>query len=407
MQHKILAASLALLSLAPAGLADTTSQESTQITGGTLVQPMQQMARFSKATRDMLAPTITKTVVHGNQKATLSKDYVEIYDLDKETITRVDNVHKTYTVITFAEMRKQFAKMPQQMQKLQQQMNQATAPQPQSDLKISYDVQVKNTGATRNISGVTAQEQLVTLTVKVTDPNAAASGTAASAASPADGVTSISYVLTTDAWIAPDPPELAEIRDFDIRFGKKLMQGMDMSAWARTFQRPAGGANPGLAAMLGNQPGAQQALAQMAEEMAKIKGTRVLEVTSLGGTAAGPGVTQSAAAPAAAPPSGGSVASQVASDTATQTAAGESGRMGVFGSALTNSALSAFHRKKAQPAPAAAAPAASAGTQGSASAVMMEMTRQKTFSQEPVPASDFEVPAGYAKTASAMQQMAD
>ena len=100
----------------------------------------------------------------------------------------------------------------------------------------------------------------------------------------------------------------------------------------------------------------------------------------------------------------GSTAGQVASGTATGTAEGESSHLGVVGSALTNSVFGAFHRKKQQPAqqqqPAQEQTASSTATAGAAPAtqhvVLMEMTNSMTnFSQEPIPASAFEIPAGY------------
>jgi hypothetical protein len=217
----------------------------------------------------------------------------------------------------------------------------------------------------------------------------------------------MTYVVTTDAWIAPDPPEVKEIQDFDVRMAKKLMAGVDLSA----FQAQMGqmSQNAGMAQLFGGQPGSAEAMAQMSQEMAKLKGTRVMEVTRMGGSGTGPGVTQNTAqtTPAAAPGnSSGAVAGQVATDTAAQTAAGESSKLGVFGNALGSSALGAFHRKKAAtPPPAADTTAttttpAAGGTQ-TTGAVLMETTTQKSnFSQGPVPSSAFVVPAGFKKVES-------
>ena len=191
----------------------------------------------------MFAPTNTLTMVHGNQKAVVSKESTEITDLDKETITHIDTVHKTYTVTTFAQMRQAFANMPKQMQQAQDQMKQAQAQQPQqpkTDLKTSFDVSAKNTGVSKEINGLTAQEQVVTMQMHMTDPNAP----------PTEAVNSMTYVVTTDAWIAPDPPEVKEIQEFDKRFGQKLMEGVDMSAFkaqmsqmSQMKQNPGHGAN--------------------------------------------------------------------------------------------------------------------------------------------------------------------
>lgn len=373
--------------------ADASYQETTQVTGGSMVDSLKSISFLSKSMSNAFAPMTTTTMVHGNQKAVVGKDSIEITDLDRETVTHVDTLHKTYTVMTFAQMRQAIADMPKQMQQAQQQVKEAQAEQPQqpkTDLKTSFEVSAKNTGVTKEINGLTAQEQVITMQMHVTDPNAP----------PTEAVNSVSYVVTTDAWIAPDPPEVKEIQDFDMRMAKKLMAGVDLSAFRTQMTQ-----NAGMAQLFGGKPGSAEAMEQMSKEMAKLKGTRVMEVTRMGGSGTGPGATQNTAqaAPPAQPASGsGSVAGQVATDTAAQTAAGEASKLGIFGNALGSSALGAFHKKKAAtPPPAAAtgatatAPAAS-GTQTANSAILMETTTQKSnFSQEPVSLSAFVVPAGF------------
>jgi hypothetical protein len=386
-------------------LADASFQSTYQITGGTMVDALKGQAFIGKAVGKMFAPTNTLTMVHGNQKAVVTKDAMEITDLDQETITHVDMTKKTYSVITFAQMRQAFANMPKQMDQAQTQMKQAQAQMkqqqgqmPANNLQTSFEVTAKNTGVSKVVNGVTAQEQIITMSMKVTDPNAAAT----------NSTNSVTYVVTTDAWIAPDPPAVKEIQDFDLRAAKKMMEGVDMSAFITSMKANS---NAGMAAMFSSQPGAADAMAQMGKEMAKLKGTHVMEVTSMGGSGVGPNASNTLAASAApAANSTGSVAGQVATDTAAQTAAGEAGKLGVFGSALGNSALGAFRKKKAEPAPApapAASPAAApGGTQATQSAVLMETTNQETdFSMEAVPPSAFEIPKGFKRVASPFDQM--
>jgi hypothetical protein len=386
-------------------LADASFQSTYQITGGTLVDALKGQAFIGKAVGKMFAPTNTLTMVHGNQKAVVTKDSMEITDLDQETITHVDMTNKTYSVITFAQMRQAFANMPKQMEQAQTQMKQAQeqmkqqqGQMPANNLQTSFEVNGKNTGVSKVVNGITAQEQIITMSMKVTDPNAAAT----------NSTSSMTYVVTTDAWIATDPPAVKEIQDFDLRAAKKMMEGVDMSAFIRSMKA---GSNAGMAGMFSSQPGAADAMAQMGKEMAKLKGTHVMEVTSMGGSGVGPSAPPaSAAAPSTAANSTGSVAGQVATDTAAQTAASESGKLGVFGSALSNSAMGALRRKKAAPsptpAPAATPTAAAGGTQATQSVVLMETTNQGTdFSTEAVPPSAFQIPKGFKRVASPYDQM--
>jgi hypothetical protein len=365
------------------GFADASYQETSQITGGSMVDGLKSVSFFSKSLRDAFAPTTTMTMVHGNQKAVVSKESTEITDLDRETITRIDNTHKTYTVQTFAQMREAMANAQKQLAQAQEKVKEEQpqqAPPPQSDVKTSFDVSAKNTGVTKEVNGLTAQEQLITMQAHMTDPKAA----------PTDP-NSVTYVITTDAWIAPDPPEVKEVHDFDLRFAQKLMDGVDMSMLkAQMMQLRDTSQNPALMQMFGGKPGSGEAMTQMAKEMEKLQGTRVMEVTRMGGSATGPTSGQDSAH--AAPASG---SSQPAGDAPPTTVTG------MLGSALGGSMLGGFHHKKAaQPdaAPAANTTTTTDGATTTTSTTLMEMTMQKSnFSQAAVAASNFQVPPGFKK----------
>jgi hypothetical protein len=403
MNHRKAAAVVALVLMHQLAFADASYQSTTQITGGSLVETMQKMSFLSHSIKDMLAPITTTTMVHGNQKAIVGKDSTEITDLDGERIIHIDNLKKTYTVITFAEMRQAFLNMSKQMDKVQTQPDQPQPKQP-TDIKTSFDMKVNNTGATKVVNGLEAQEQIITMNMKVTATNPPAQ--------PADpsAPTSMDYTITTDTWVAPDPPEIKEIADFDLRFGEKLMQGVDMKEFADQFKHMQAGANAASAQLLGGQPGASDAMAQMAKEMAKLKGTRVLETTSMGGLVPAGTVNASDSTP---PPTGQSVAGDVATNTATQTASGEasqaSGKTGIFTNALASSVLGGFHHKKAAPAPApdpAPAPTTASGAPAMQAVVLMSTTTQKSnFSQASVPSSAFQIPPGFKKLPSPMANM--
>jgi hypothetical protein len=405
--HKV--AALGLMSLV-SGLAcaDASYEQTSQITGGTLTETLRSFSFLGKATKEMLAPTNSLTMVHGNQKAVINKNSTEIIDLDKETITRFDTEKKTYTVMTFAQMRQAAADMMKRMQQAPPQQA-AAGQQPKSDLKTSFEVSVKNTGQSKSVNGLNAQEQVVELHMHITDPNG--TGTAAQ--------NTMTYTVTTDAWIAPEPPELKEIQDFDARMGKKMMEGADLSA----FTKP-GGANAGMAQMFGSKPGTAEAMAQMQKEMAKLKGTRVMEMMRMGGDvpATATGQQQSAG-------SGSSVvgdASQAAGSAATGSVAGATGSAAgsaaanaagnSIGGSVLGSAASAFSSKLVsgmfQKKPAAATSPANtttttvAGTQPTTSLVLMEMTMQKSnFSREAIPPSAFAVPEGFKQLPSPYDRM--
>lgn len=401
------------LSLSGIAFADASYQSSTQITGGALVDSMKSIPFMGKTMKKMFTPVSTTTMVCGNRKAVVSADSIEIIDLDKEEMIHIDNVKKTYTVVTFAQMRQAMQQIPERIEQAEQaqQPQQPQQPeQPKPNIKTTFNVDVKNTGAQKEVNGLMAQEQIVTLTMTVTDLDPPANGQG--------GPNTATYILTTDAWIAPDPPEVKEIADFDVRMGQKMMQGVDVQAWLGQMRN----SNPGMAQLLGGKPGASDAMAQMAKEMAKLKGTRVMETFSMGGVVPAGSVSSQGSGQTSQTNSSGQVAGQVAGDTATQTAANESSKMGGFGSALGGSVMSAWHRKKAKSntdsdsdtnsntatanGSGSSGAAANGSAQGTQTVVLMSMTTEKTnFSHDPAPASAFEVPAGYMKLESPMVPM--
>jgi hypothetical protein len=62
---------------------------------------------LSKQSRQMTDPITSIVLVKGNQMARINKDSVEIIDLDKKTITRIDIAKKQYSVTTFQQLRQQ------------------------------------------------------------------------------------------------------------------------------------------------------------------------------------------------------------------------------------------------------------------------------------------------------------
>ena len=374
--------------------ADSSYQETVQMTGGAMVNTLRSTPLLGRMMKNALAPVVTTTMVHGNQKAVISKTAMDITDLDRETVTHVDVEKKTCSVTTIAQMRQACKNMSEQMDKNATQARaqvQTPAEQPKSDVKMTFDVAVKNTGATRTIEGMEAQEQVLTMTAHATDASASAS---------TQSPQSAAFMVTNHAWIVPDPPEIKEAHDFDIRMAKQLAEGVDTTAFADAFKKSGVSMT-----MFNQQPGSIEAMKQMEAEMAKVKGTRILEVMQMGAAGDGIATTSTAAAGPTPAPSNGSLAGQVATDTAVQTGAAESSRLGVFGSALGSSALGAWHRKKAAPEPVAAETTPAAGATAAASssgttnsAVLTEMTMQKSnFSTQAIPASSFEVPAGFTK----------
>jgi hypothetical protein len=405
---------LVLLAGPVACYADSSYEHTSQITGGQFINGLKNIPFISKQMKSLTDPTSEITMVHGNQKAIVSKDYTEIWDLDKEVIIHIDNTKKTYSVVTFADMRKMIEEMPAKMAQMQEQMKEAQAkaaqqqkgqtPQVPPNLQFAFSTDVKDTGLSKMIGPYSATQHILTMKTIVTDTN--------------NPGTNITYAFTNEIWTTPDvPQEMKDVQDFDMRFGKKLMEGMDVKDLMTSMANMRNGGQMAMMQMFGAKPGAGDSFAQMQKELAKIKGTRVLEITRMGGSGTGIDAQPGTPASGAQTPSGSSAAGQVATNTAqntaSSTASAATGHVGGIPGAALGSAVSGAlggmfsHKKAAQPAtpPPAAPPAATPAGQTPTDVTLMEMTTQThDFSHEAIPSSVFDVPSGFKQVESPMVQ---
>ena len=355
----------ALLSLAlavPAALyaGDYTYQQTTQITGGSLLQMMKTVSIFSSQARHMGDPVVSTIYLKGNRLANVSPENIEIIDLDKETITQIDVPKKTYTVETFEQMKQAIENArAQAQQQAAQQPQPATPPPDAQNVKMSFDVKVRNTGAQKQISGLDSSESIMSLMMKATDTQTQQSG---------------SMAVTNDMWMVPSIPGYDQVRDFYKRFGEKMADatvglGFDFSK------------------MLSQNPAAGQALNDMAGEMQKLKGVPIMQVMRMGTTVNGQPLPAASEAPLPAdttppPPTAGQVAK----------------------SAMASMIPGHFGFGKKKDDSSNPPPSQNSGTQPQpTSAILMEtQITTSNFSTAPVDPSHFDVPAGYKLMPSSM-----
>ncbi len=344
--------------ISPLALADFTYTETTQITGGSIVAMMKMVGTFSKQARQAGEPIVSTVMIKGNRMTRINAQQTEIVDLDHETITNIDHVKHQYTVMTFAQMKQQVdAAMQKAKEKQKGDNSAANGDNSAANTDVKFRVNVRNTGATRDVAGLNTSEAILTMAVDATDKTSGQTGALA---------------ITNDMWLAPDIPGYDEAREFYKRYATKL--GVVFS----------GGINQSMLAM---QPGAGQGMADMVKEMSKLKGIPVLQVMRMGTTANGAPLPAASEAPLPAPADSPAMpsAGEVAQESATSAIAGKLG-LGGFGG---------FGKKKKADPPAPAADPAQ-GTAPPAAAVLVESNTQMTsFSQAVVDASRFDVPAGY------------
>ncbi len=332
--------------------ADFSYTETTQITGGSMLGIMKMAGAFSKEARKVGEPIVSTVAIKGNRMAHINPDHTEIIDLDAETITNIDTLKRQYTVMTFEQMKQQIEAAAAKM-KAQQQKAETTAPEKPSTTDVTFQVHVRNTGQIKDVSGLNTSESILTMNMDATDKNSGQTG---------------SMAITNDMWLAPEIPGYEEVKEFYRKFAVKM--GMVFNS----------AINP---AMLAQYQGASKGMAEMTEEMSKLKGTPVLQVMRMGMTTDGKPLPAASEAPLPPQPAGPAMPSvgEVAQQSATSAIASKLGGLGGFGK-----------KKKADPEPTNSP--ATAAAQPTSSVLMETNTQMGGFSRTVNDAS-FAVPAGF------------
>jgi hypothetical protein len=346
--------------------ADVSYQETTQVTGGSMMGMLKMAGALSSQARQATAPVTSTVMIHGGRMLRSNPHTAEIIDLDQQTITFIDHDKRSYSVVTFQQLQQQIADAAAKTK--------GAKTSSADGSQMNFEAHISSNGATRQIDGQTAKESLLTITMT---------------ANSADNSQKAGMAATSEMWLIQDAPGLAEMRQFNARMAKELAVNLDSG---------------GMTSLLAAQPGGAQALEELKKESAKMSGLPVLQVTRVGMTPDG----QPLAAPSTAPlaqsqkagSTAGSVTQEVAAGTATQEASSQMSRLGTFGRALSGSSMSALMHHA--PSTASPAPATAGGGVNAANAgVLLEnQTELSGFSAAAVDTSGFQIPAGYKVVAS-------
>jgi hypothetical protein len=313
--------------------ADFSYQETSTITGGMIASLMKVAGVFSKSAREPIRSTVS---VKGDKLMHRTQNDGSIIDLGAQTITHIDFQKKTYSVMTFAEMK---AAMEQAAEKAEKAQNRKSrqGDSAQMDFKVSVDT----TGKTRQINGVDTREMVLKMEMQSTDQKSGQTG---------------ALTINTDMWIAPSIAGYQEVRDFYRRMAEKI-------DWT-----PSGN-------MFMANPSVSKGMAGMSKEMAKLDGVPLLQLTTMG---------------AAGQPAAGSTEAGAQQPAQRQPPAERPSLGGVLGGGL---GLGGLGRKK-QEQPAPAAPDQAPSSPGS----LLEMTTElSNFASATLDDSQFAAPAGFKK----------
>ena len=196
-----------------------------------------------KATHEGASST---TYLKGNRKATAQESTAEIVDLDEEKIYHVDFGRKSYKVVTFDELRKQFEEQKERAEK-QAAREQKSEKKEGPEYEVDFDV--RNTGEKQAINGFNTHQVIVTVTVREKGKKLEQSGGA---------------VLTNDLWMGPKLSAMNEINSFDRRYFEKL--------YGTSF---AGADMQQLAVLLATNPAFGKAMKTLSQKQASLEGTAI------------------------------------------------------------------------------------------------------------------------------------
>ena len=234
-----------------------------------------------KGARDGVVSTVA---VKGNRMATMSDANGQIIDLTEEKIYDLDLKKKTYTVTTFAELRKRMEEARREAEKSAAQQTREAEPSKPSkpaekdpDAKeVEVDFDVKNTSETRSINGFNTTKSVMTVTVREKGKTLNESG---------------GIVMTTDMWMTPNAPSTKDLIEFNRRYAEKVYGPMVSGASAQD-----------MAMATAMYPQMKPALDKMRAEGGKLSGTAILTDTRIEsvppGTANAPSAAPAAAEPA-------------------------------------------------------------------------------------------------------------
>jgi len=238
-----------------------------------------------KAARDGVTSTVA---LKGDRMMTTTGDSGgQIIDLAEEKVYNLDLKKKSYTVVTFAQLR-------QQMEEARKRAQEEAAKNPEADKpaqrdpnakEVEVDFDVKNTGEKKDINGFATTQSIMTITVREKGKTLQQGG---------------GMVLTSDIWLTPSIPAMKEVADFHMKYAQKLYGPM------------IEGASPqDMASAMAMYPQMKPALERMAAEGRKLQGTAILTTTTIDAVQSAEQVAASQSSAGDAKSSGGSAPTSV------------------------------------------------------------------------------------------------
>ena len=344
--------------------ADFKYSDTSKITGGSLKSMMKTVGIFSKQASQAMKPISTTRYVKGDRMRTDNPDgRVQIIDLSERRIIEIDPQKRTYTEVTFDEMKAA-------MQKAQEQAQQKMDKDPKTkDMKTNLNAKINVTPGTasRQIQGLTANEMKVQIDMEIQAQAQSDPQNPAQPSGPVSGTISTNI----DSWVAPSVPGYEEVAMFYQRMAKEINWVPPSSIHV--------------------DPRVSQSMDELQKNQSAFKGLPLLQYLSM--TMVG---QQGAAANTTDANNANADGSSSASRSETPTSASDAmvkGLGGLFSKKKKQDDAEAQQNSQNPPPPS---------TPGS----LMEMTIEVTsFSNTQLDASLFEIPAGFTRVQENLDQV--
>jgi hypothetical protein len=248
----MLSISLAVLTgIAPMVLADVKTEERTKfefpgVLGGIV------KVFGGKSAREGV---VSKVALKGDRKMSITDDTAELIDLAEEKLYRIDMKKKTYTVVTFEQMRRQMQEAMEKAKADAAARKPEAEPAPEAaagdkEPEFEMDFKLSESGQKKKISGYDTREVVATATLREKGKSVE------------DG----SMVVTSSMWLAPRIAATKELDDFNLRYAQKLYLTFAME-------------NPEqMASAMAMYPGLQEAMGKLEAERVNMDGTAVLTI---------------------------------------------------------------------------------------------------------------------------------
>ncbi|HLJ87528.1 MAG TPA: hypothetical protein VKZ53_11950 [Candidatus Angelobacter sp.] len=342
---RVIAGALALASTiysSTACFADFKYTETSKVTGGSVLSMMKVVGVFSKDAKQITQPMNSVISIKGNRmRREDAQGNIQIYDLDGKRFIHIDTQHKTYSVMTFDELR---ASIEDARKKAAEQQAKSKGQDPQ--VKLTPKIQVTGGQETKQLLNQTAKEEKIKVEMVAESQDPSTKGQTAS------------MWFTSDAWVA-SVAGYKELKQFNMRMAKEL-------DWL-----------PG--EVIGGNPQISPAMVEFRKETANLEGLPLLQNVSFGMEGTGQ--------PGAQPAHPDSSASNTSSTPTSPKDAIAKGLGGMFGMGK---------KKKKDDSDQPDANAATGSSTSTASNSFMDMTIEVTsLSTSALESSLFEIPEGY------------